>query len=186
MLSRCTDTTRLRRFQGPLRSFPEPYLTDALSGHPGHFALVAGTPVTIVALASCHAVAGDAAELAVLVEDAWQRRGIGTSLLNELIEHADRSGLGTLQATGLAEQAWIVQALRSYGTCTATVSMGVFQVTVRRELHLVPPPHGSPFRARQAYQDQGRAFRGDGVWVVRAGGGRAAGHRCERYGDRNR
>ena len=104
MLSRCTDTTRLRRFQGRRRSFPEPYLTEALSGHPEHFALVAGAPAVAVALASCRAVAGDAAELAVLVEDAWQRHGIGTRLLNELIEHADRSGLRTLKATMLASR----------------------------------------------------------------------------------
>lgn len=139
MLSRCTDSTRLRRFQGPRRSFPEPYLTEALSGQAEHFALVAATPAAVVALASCRAVAGDSAELAVLVEDAWQRQGIGARLLNELIEYADRSGLRTLKATVLAEQAWIVRALCSYGTCTAPVSMGVFEVTMRRE-----PDHADP------------------------------------------
>lgn len=150
MLSRCTDSTRLQRFSGSQRSFPEPYLTEALSGHPEHFALVAGTPASIVALASCRAVAGDTAELAVLVEDAWQRHGIGTRLLNELIEHADRSGLRTLRATVLAEQEWIVQALRSYGTCTAPLSKGVFQVTVRREPHHAGPPGTTSASPRQA------------------------------------
>jgi N-acetylglutamate synthase-like GNAT family acetyltransferase len=135
MLSRCTDSTRRQRFLAPLRSFPEPYLTEALSGHPEHFALVAATPAAVVALASCCAEAGGAAELAVLVEDACQRQGIGARLLNRLIEHADRSGLRTLKATVLAEQAWIVRALRSCGTCTAAVSMGVFEVMVRREPH---------------------------------------------------
>ncbi len=131
MLSRCTVSTRSLRFLAPLRSFPEPYLTEALSGHPEHFALVAATPAA-AALASCRAVAGGTAELAVLVEDARQRQGIGARLLKRLIEHADRSGLRTLRATLLAEQEWIVRPLRAYGTCTAVMSKGVLEVTVRR------------------------------------------------------
>jgi GNAT superfamily N-acetyltransferase len=131
MLSRCTGLTRSLRFLAPLRSFPEPYLTEALSGHPEHYALVAATPAAVVALASCRAVSGDTAELAVLVEDARQRQGIGTRLLKRLIEHADRSGLRTLRATLFAEQEWIVRPLRAYGTCTAVMSKGVLEVTVR-------------------------------------------------------
>lgn len=104
MLSRCTGSTRSLRFLAPLRSFPEPYLTEALSGHPEHFALVAASPAAVVALASCRAVAGGTADLAVLVEDARQRQGIGARLLKRLVEHADRSGLPTLKATLLAEQ----------------------------------------------------------------------------------
>jgi GNAT superfamily N-acetyltransferase len=132
MLSRCTGSTRWRRFLVPLRSFPEPYLTEALSGHPEHFALVAATPAVVVALASCRAVDGGLADLAVLVEDARQRQGIGARLLQRLIEHADRSGLRTLRATLLAEQEWIIRPLRAYGTCTAVMSNGVLEVTVRR------------------------------------------------------
>jgi GNAT superfamily N-acetyltransferase len=104
----------------------------ALSGHPEHFALVVATPAAVFALASCRAVAGGTAELAVLVEDAHQRQGIGARLLKRLIEHADRSGLQTLRATLLAEQEWIVRPLRAYGTCTAVMSTGVLEVTVRR------------------------------------------------------
>jgi GNAT superfamily N-acetyltransferase len=132
MLSRCTGSTRSLRFLAPLRSFPEPYLTEALSGHPEHFALVAATPAAVVALASCRAVAGGTAELAVLVEDARQRQGIGARLLMRLIEHADRSGLPTLRATLLAEQEWIMRPLRAYGTSTAVMSKGVLEVTVLR------------------------------------------------------
>ena len=125
-------STRSLRFHAPLRSFPEPYLTEALSGHPEHLALVAATPAAIVALASCRAVAGSTAELAVLVEDTRQRQGIGARLLKRLIEHADRSGLRTLRATLLTEQEWVVRPLRTYGTCTAVMSKGVLEVTVRR------------------------------------------------------
>jgi GNAT superfamily N-acetyltransferase len=132
MLSRCTDSTRLRRFLAPMTSYPEPYLTDALTGQPDHLALVAATPTAIVALASCRATARGTADLAVLVEDAWQRQRVGTSMMNRLLDHADRHGLRTLNAAMRADQDWIMWALRAFGACTARVNMGVLEVTVRR------------------------------------------------------
>jgi GNAT superfamily N-acetyltransferase len=131
MAHRCTDRSRQARFLAPLRGFPEPYLTEALAGIPEHEALVVEVGDAIVALASCRTV-DDGVELAVLVEDDHQRQGIGGRLLDTLVEHADRAGIGTLRATVAADQAWLVRLLRRYGTCRATVSHGVFEVTVRR------------------------------------------------------
>ncbi len=134
MLARCTGQTRYRRFHGPVTVFPERYLTEALSGSPLHFALVAcldedaegdgpvvdGAVVdgTVVALASCRAVDEGVAELGILVEDDWQRRGLGGDLLGEIVAYAARTGLRALQAQVLAEQPWIVGLLRRHGTCT--------------------------------------------------------------------
>jgi GNAT superfamily N-acetyltransferase len=131
MLSRCTDSSRLQRFLAPVRSFPEPYFTDALAGHADHVALVAESPTAVVALASCRATAGETADLAVLVEDAWQRQGIGTCLLGGLLDHAGRRGLRKLKATMRADQDWIMWSLRAFGACTARVSVGVLEVTLR-------------------------------------------------------
>jgi GNAT superfamily N-acetyltransferase len=123
MLARCTGQTRYRRFHGPVKVFPERYLTEALSGSPLHFALVAtvagdgAADGAVVALASCRAVDEGVAELGILVEDAWQRRGVGGHLLGELVAYAGRTGLRALQAQVLAEQPWIVGLLRRYGTC---------------------------------------------------------------------
>jgi GNAT superfamily N-acetyltransferase len=129
-------TEMLARSSEPaVRSSPERYLTEALAGHTDHLALVAATPTAVVALASCRATAGAAADLAVLVEDAWQRQGIGTCLLNGLLDHADRNGLRTLKATMRPEQDWIMWALRAFGACTARLSMAVLEVTMRREPH---------------------------------------------------
>jgi hypothetical protein len=41
MLARCSDQTRERRFHKYVRCLPEPYLTEALAGCAGHFALLA-------------------------------------------------------------------------------------------------------------------------------------------------
>ena len=147
MLARCTGQTRYRRFHGPVTVFPERYLTEALSGSPLHFALVAcldedgaeedGTVVgstvasgTVVALASCRAVDEGVAELGILVEDGWQRRGVGSDLLREIVAYAARTGLRALQAQVLAEQPWIVGLLRRHGTCTIAGAGHALYVTL--------------------------------------------------------
>jgi GNAT superfamily N-acetyltransferase len=161
MLARCTGQTRYRRFHGPVTAFPERYLTEALSGSPLHFALVAcldedaerggtvvegtvvdgtvvdgtvvdGTVVegTVVALASCRAVDEGVAELGILVEDDWQRRGVGGDLLGEIVAYAARTGLRALQAQVLAEQPWIVGLLRRHGTCRVAGAGPALHVTL--------------------------------------------------------
>lgn len=72
---------------------------------------------TIVALASCRLTGEGVAELGVLVEDAWQRHGLGTRLLGDLVAHARSIGLRALEAQLLAEQSWIAGLLRAHGTC---------------------------------------------------------------------
>ena len=137
MLARCTGQTRYRRFHGPVKVFPERYLTEALSGSPLHFALVAcldedgaDEDGAVVALASCRAVDEGVAEVGILVEDEWQRRGVGSALLREIVAYAARTGLRALQAQVLAEQPWIVGLLRRHGTCTIAGAGQALYVTL--------------------------------------------------------
>ena len=135
MLARCTGQTRYRRFHGPVSVFPERYLTEALSGSPLHFALVAcldehDEDGTVVALASCRAVDEGVAELGILVEDEWQRRGVGSDLLREMVAYAARTGLRVLQAQVLADQPWIVGLLRRHGTCAMAGAGQALHVTL--------------------------------------------------------
>ena len=132
MLARCTGQTRYRRFHGPVSVFPERYLTEALSGSPLHFALVASAERdgTVVALASCRAVDEGVAELGILVEDEWQRRGVGSDLLRDIVAYAARTGLRALQAQVLADQPWIVGLLRRHGTCTMAGAGQALHVTL--------------------------------------------------------
>jgi GNAT superfamily N-acetyltransferase len=159
MFERCTVATRYRRFHAPVSAIPERYLAEALSGGAFHYALVAypapadrdagggsdsvaavaavvcdpGAPAGgIVALASCRTVDEGAAELGLLIEDAWQRHGLGTRLLRDLMTQASRSGLRVLAAQLLAEQAWIIGLLRPYGSCRLVSARdGVLNVTLR-------------------------------------------------------
>jgi GNAT superfamily N-acetyltransferase len=114
MLLRCSRQTRYRRFHGFVESYPEPYFSEALSGHPDHVALVAVLAGRIVALASC---AQD--ELGIVVEDACQRQGLGTRLLAALVE---RCGYGTLLATIQHDQVWIVPLLRRFSQIKIEIS----------------------------------------------------------------
>lgn len=129
MLARCSGQTRYRRFHGHVSAFPARFLTQALSG--AHFAVVGDAGAgTVVAFGNCCAVAPGVAELGVLVEDAYQRLGIGAALLRELAGYAAWNGVTTLRAQVLADQQWIVGLLGGYGACESVVSQGVLDVTV--------------------------------------------------------
>jgi GNAT superfamily N-acetyltransferase len=132
MTGRCSAQTRYQRFHGHVTAIPARYLTEALAGLPDHLALVAcAGPGHVVALASCRAVGDGTAELGVLVEDAWQRLGIGSALLGELVRHARFSGMSALTAQVLGEQSWIVGLLAGHGTCDSVISRAVLNVSVR-------------------------------------------------------
>jgi GNAT superfamily N-acetyltransferase len=132
MFDRCSSQTRYRRFHGRVNAFPRRYLDEALAGLPVHFALVACTDAgRVVALASCRAEAVGVAELGILVEDAYQRRGIGAVLLREIAGYAGRTGLTTLKAQVLGEQSWIARLLGAYGSCESAIARGVLEVSVR-------------------------------------------------------
>jgi RimJ/RimL family protein N-acetyltransferase len=73
--------------------------------HRDHEALAVLEGDEIVAIASWDrpAQSADEAEIAVLVEDAWQHKGLGRSLVRMLTAEAARSGIAVLNATVLAE-----------------------------------------------------------------------------------
>jgi GNAT superfamily N-acetyltransferase len=108
MFERCSEQTRYRRFHSYIRAFPEPYLTDALKGNHGHFALVAQAPDGIVALASCVTLDEGICEIGILVEDRYQRQRIGSRLLAALLAHA---GDRTVRAQIQHDRSWMVPLL---------------------------------------------------------------------------
>lgn len=163
MFQRCSPQTVYRRFHGHLRAFPAPFLDEAIAGVPKHFALVACCGTRVVAMANLAGVAncclagpgadrgtdcggGDAsahagactAELGILVEDVFQRRGLGRLLLAAVAAHARELGLTTIQAQVLMEQDWMLKLLEELGRSKSTFQRGVREVT----LHLSPERAG--------------------------------------------
>jgi RimJ/RimL family protein N-acetyltransferase len=59
------------------------------------------------------------AEFAIVLADAWQRRGLGRTLLTKLIDHARRQGLRRLVGTTLSENEGMLRLARRLGFSVA-------------------------------------------------------------------
>jgi RimJ/RimL family protein N-acetyltransferase len=100
-----SDASVLRRFLSPKRSFTKAelrYLTE-VDGH-DHVAFVAETPADpgrLIAVGRWVKLTDEpgAAEVAVVVADWWQRRGIGSRLGTVLADEARRHGVRRFTAT---------------------------------------------------------------------------------------
>jgi len=130
-----SERSRQRRFLVPkprLSSAELTYLTEV--DHRTHEALVAVDPATdrIVGVAR-YASAADAtgvAEVAVVVADEWQRRGIGTRLLLDLRERAVENGVARLVATTLHENRAARVVLRRTGFRTRQMGGGMVDLVL--------------------------------------------------------
>ena len=131
MYRRCSPRSRYHRFHGRMRELPDRYLTEALAGDPVvHDAIVGedqGGDIVTLASARSVAVAGvPTAELGLLVEDSWQRRGVGTALLEELVDRACHRGVRAISAQILVEDAWLLRMLaRTLGPAQVTLDGAV-------------------------------------------------------------
>jgi len=113
MWDRCALATRIARFHAPVRNIPASYLTAVFADPSASVVAVCQHCGAVVALASLLPSASqDCAELGVLVEDAWQRAGIGRRLVAHLIATAHARGITALTASVLADHAKVADLLR--------------------------------------------------------------------------
>lgn len=103
-----SDRSRLNRFFAPVHELsPDQLERVTRSRPPGELALVAetaeGAGSRIVAMAQYAVCEPLDAEFAVVVDDAWQRQGLGSQLLGVLAEHAARAGLAAFSGFVLAD-----------------------------------------------------------------------------------
>ncbi|MGF1428192.1 GNAT family N-acetyltransferase [Kitasatospora sp. LaBMicrA B282] len=107
---RCSPATLRRRYHGPVRD-ADRYLDHLLDPRHGQSLTVESADGRLVALA--HLMwDDDSAELAVLVEDAWQRRGLGLDLLRRMAALAAEAGAGTVYAVTQAGNTALIAAMR--------------------------------------------------------------------------
>ena len=95
MFSRVSPETIYRRFHVPYSDVPERTLALMLGvDHHDKESLVAVAEGEIVGHAMCVRLGdGSEAEVAIIVEDGWQSKGVGKSLLSELAEIARFRGI---------------------------------------------------------------------------------------------
>ncbi|MGQ4357517.1 GNAT family N-acetyltransferase, partial [Streptomyces drozdowiczii] len=111
MHARCSEQTLRLRYHGPVRD-ADRYLDHLLSPRFGRTLAVQTASGRLVALG--HLLwDGDETEVALLVEDEWQRRGIGSELLARLVAMAGEAGCESVYAVTQASNTGMVAAMRA-------------------------------------------------------------------------
>ncbi|MGI5522598.1 GNAT family N-acetyltransferase [Micromonospora sp. CA-259024] len=111
----CSPRSRQRRYLGGA-VLPQPARLRRLLEPSRGLTLIAtaiddGGAESVVAMANLLGE-GDEAEVALLVRDDWQRRGLGSALLRRLARHADRAGYAALVLHVQAENTPMLRTLR--------------------------------------------------------------------------
>ncbi|ALO06864.1 acetyltransferase [Streptomyces venezuelae] len=111
MHDRCSARTLGLRYHGPVGD-ADRYLDHLLSPRFGRTLAVQTTSGRLVALG--HLLwDGDETEVALMVEDDWQRRGIGSELLGRLVAMAEEAGCESVYAVTQASNTGMVAAMRA-------------------------------------------------------------------------
>ncbi|MFF1556751.1 GNAT family N-acetyltransferase [Streptomyces sp. NPDC058279] len=113
MHDRCSERTLGLRYHGPVTD-ADRYLGHLLSPRFGRTLAVTTASGKLIALG--HLLwDGDETEVALLIEDDWQRRGIGSELLRRLIAMAVEAGCDSVYAVTQASNTGMVAAMRGLG-----------------------------------------------------------------------
>ncbi|MEV6535032.1 GNAT family N-acetyltransferase [Streptomyces sp. NPDC051639] len=150
MHERCSSRTLNMRYHGPVGD-ADRYLNHLLSPRFGRTLAVRTPSGRMVGLG--HLLwDGDETEIALLVEDDWQRRGIGGELLGRLVAMAVEAGCESVYAVTQASNTGMVAAMRGLDLpLDYQIEEGTLVITAR----LDTTPAASPLPYAQG-QEQGR------------------------------
>ncbi|MER5639095.1 GNAT family N-acetyltransferase [Kitasatospora sp. NPDC002227] len=141
MHRRCSPEALRKRYHGPVGD-ADRYLDHLLDPRHGQTLAVETTDGRIVALA--HLMWDeDSAEIALLVEDAWQRRGLGLDLLQRTAALALEAGSPTVYAVTHSSNTALIAAMRRLG---APLDYQVDGATLVITAHLTEAALPSPWR----------------------------------------
>ncbi|MFI7009329.1 GNAT family N-acetyltransferase [Streptomyces sp. NPDC050145] len=147
MHERCSQRTLSMRYHGPVADVDR-YLNHLLGPRFGRTLAAQTASGRIVALG--HLLwDGDETEVALLVEDDWQRRGIGADLLGRLVTMAVEAGCASVYAVTQASNTGMVAAMRGLGLpLDYQIEEGTLVVTARLD--------ATPVASRPPYEQAER------------------------------
>lgn len=148
MHDRCSDRTLSLRYHGPVGD-ARSYLNHLLSPRFGRTLAVETASGRLVALG--HLLwDGDETEVALLVEDDWQRRGIGSELLNRLVGLALEAGCDSVYAVTQSSNTGMVAAMRGLNLpLDYQIEEGTLVITARLTGVPAPDPQRQAGRAER-------------------------------------
>ena len=135
-----SERSRRNRFLAPVRELsPDQLDRVTRSRPPGELAFVGeateGAKSRIVAMAQYAACEPLEAEFAIVVDDAWQRQGLGIQLLGVLAEHASRAGLAALAGIVFADN-WPMLALLARFDCEIVTDRDPYLIRAVKRLDM--------------------------------------------------
>jgi len=130
MFSRSSFESVYRRFHTPYSNVPERMLALMLDlDHLGKEFLVAVAEEEIVGHAMYARLgSGAEAEMAIIIEDGWQLKGLGKSLLSELAQRARLRGIETFIGEVLGENRRMLGLAAMFAGTHHTIEDGVYHV----------------------------------------------------------
>lgn len=154
MWARCSLRTRIERFHAPVRDLPARYTEAILGGAPQ--TLMACDGPTVRGVASLLIAAPGEGELGVLIEDDFQRQGLGGRLTRRLLQESSRRGITVVTASVLADRPGLLRRLRQVpGEHRWTHDGATVEVRVRLERRSAPAPvRGAGPAGRHPGQDE--------------------------------
>ena len=133
MFSRASCETIYRRFHVPYPDVPERTLALMLDVEDHHH-----DKESLVAVAQEEGIVGHAmyvrlgdggeAEMAIIVEDGWQSKGVGKSLLSELAQRARLRGIEIFTGEVLGENRRMLGLAAMFAETTYTIRDGLYHV----------------------------------------------------------
>jgi AcrR family transcriptional regulator/RimJ/RimL family protein N-acetyltransferase len=137
MHERCSEQSRYQRYFSVVE-WRDVQLRRLSGGHRGATLVVKGEDDTIVGLGNVFPDEpgdGHAAEIAMIIEDAYQGRGVGRRLLTRMLDLARHLGFTEVTATVLADNTGMLRLLHTSGLhWTSSIESGV--TTMRAPLGL--------------------------------------------------
>jgi GNAT superfamily N-acetyltransferase len=134
--ARCSPAVRRARFLSPTPRLADGELEMLLASDAGSQAMIAATVDggSAVGIANLEPVDEHTGRFAVLVEDSWQGRGLGTALLRRVAEVASSEGIAELVGIARPDDVGVTRLLRRAGMLRPSAEMADDQVVLHAQL----------------------------------------------------